>query len=128
MTQNVNLLCYEIATRIEADNPQDLIAYMPLDAGYKYKEITSNLLLAYRYLVYKEGTQDEGKIIDKETSCIKNIIAKHNLTAKVISVETKFDRQFSIPAKDILSNNPVCLGAYFSEYDNEWEEFDENHN
>lgn len=121
MTQNVNLLCYEIATRIEADNPQDLIAYMPLEAGYKYKEITSNLLLAYRYLVYKDGTQDEAEMRRKERRCIDIIIAKHNLTAKVISVETKFDRQFSIPAKDILSNNPVCLGAYFSEDDNEWE-------
>ncbi|MCT8824940.1 hypothetical protein KZ326_11720 [Glaesserella parasuis] len=128
MTQNVNLLCYEIATRIEADNPQDLIAYIPSNAGYKCEQITSNLLLAYRYLVYKEGTQDEAEMRRKERRCIERIIAKHNLTAKVISVETKFDHQFSIPAKDILSNNPVCLGAYFFEDDNEWEEFDENHN
>lgn len=64
----------------------------------------------------------------KERRCIERIIAKHNLMAKVFNVEVMLEHKFDLPAKYILQYNPVCLGAYFSEDDNEWEEFDENYN
>ncbi|EER45983.1 hypothetical protein AM305_03768 [Actinobacillus minor NM305] len=121
MTQNVNLLCYEITTRIEADNPQDLIPHLSPKVDYRCEQDASNLLFAYRRLIYREGTQDEAVMRKKERRYIEGIIAKHNLMAKVFNVEVMLEHKFDLPAKYILQYNPVCLGAYFSEDDNEWE-------
>ncbi|MDG6473692.1 hypothetical protein Q7458_05835 [Glaesserella parasuis] len=121
MTQNVNLLCYEIATRIEADNPQDLIPHLSPKVDYRCEQDAPNLLFAYRRLIYREGTQDEAEMRRKERRYIERIIAKHNLIAKVFNIEVMLEHRFDLPAKYILQYNPVCLGAYFSEDDNEWE-------
>lgn len=119
MTNYVNLLCYEIITRIEANDPQAITPYLSSRVDYRYEQDAPNLLFVERRLIYKEGTQDEAKMRRKERLYIERIFQEHHLQAEIKGVEVMHEHTFSVPAKYVLNYNPVCFSAYFAEGDTE---------
>ncbi|MCT8824098.1 hypothetical protein KZ326_07130 [Glaesserella parasuis] len=120
MMHCTNLLCYEIATRIQADEPQALIPYLSNRLDYKSVQNAPTLLFTYRRLMFKEGTQDEAKMREKEKLYIDRIIQQHHLNAEVISVEVVHEYTFPLPTKYLFDRNPVCFSAYYEHDDEEF--------
>lgn len=117
MTNYTNLLCYEIATRIQADEPQMLIPYLSNQVDYESEQDAPTLLFTYRRLIFKEGTQDEVKMRGKERLYIEQIIQQHHLNAEIISVEVMHEHTFALPTKYLIDRNPVCFSAYYGQDD-----------
>ncbi|CDG00363.1 hypothetical protein [Avibacterium paragallinarum] len=117
MKDYTNLICYEIATRIESENPQSIVPYLSPELDFKTDQDAPHLLYVVRKLFFKEGTDDTAYMRKMERLYIERIIKRHQLSASVETVEVEHSETIPFPTRFIAKYNPVCFSFYKSEED-----------